>query len=568
MTSQAGSGAERPPLRLLLVDDDDVDRAAVRRALRRQGSSQCVPIDIVEAADLQSARELIRTRELDCALVDYRLPDGTALALVEELPQLAPRRLPLVILTGLEDQEVAIQALRQGAQDYIGKNELSPQVLWRAIRYAIERVQVAELQQRLLHADRLVSIGQLAAGVAHEVNNPASYVLGNLELIEEALDAPRAAIDEIRELVAASAPPGLRAAVDAILARHDVERVFDECRDMITAGLFGIEQIRSIIHELRCFSRIERDQIEMVSLSDVVHAACKLVQNEIRHRASLRLDLDPVPPLAGDRSKLAQVFTNLLMNAAQAIAPGAACDNHIDVTLRAQGRAIRVEIRDSGGGMTPEVVARIFEPFFTTKSRESGTGLGMPLCLGIVRQHGGDIEVQSWPGEGTAVTVLLPEDTGLRVTVAQAQPSGQAAPPARARILVVDDEVELLRMYQRMLAPHHEVVLADSGRRGIEILSADDAFDVILCDIMMPEVDGIGLYEFVHSQRAHLCPRVLFCSGGAFIERARSFLAERMPPCLQKPVSRRALLEAVQRVAGYSARMPGASRPVDDTYSS
>jgi two-component system cell cycle sensor histidine kinase/response regulator CckA len=552
MTSYSTSSAEQSLLRLLLVEDDEVDRTAVRRALRRQGITQNILIDIIETTDLQSARAVISSQELDCALVDYRLPDGTALTLVQELAQLAPRRLPLVILTGLEDQEVAIQALRHGAQDYISKSEMNAQVLWRAIRYAIERVKVTDLQQRLLHADRLVSIGQLAAGVAHEINNPASYVLGNLELIEEYLDAPRAAIADIRQLVASSAQPGLFEAVAAILTRHGVDRALAESRNMISAGLFGLEQIRSIIQNLRSFSRLERDQIEMVALGDTVRAACNIVHNEIRHRATLRLDLEPVPPIAADRGKLTQVFTNLLMNAAQAIPPGAAGDNYIQVNMWADDRTIRVAIRDSGSGMPPDVVARIFEPFFTTKSRESGTGLGMSLCLGIVRQHGGNIEVQSWQGSGTEVTVILHEDTGLLVSASQASPAEQAAPATRARILVVDDEIELLNMYRRMLAPHHEVVVAESGKRGIEILTADDHFDVILCDIMMPEIDGIGLYEFVRKQRAHLCPRVLFCSGGTFIERARSFLAEQTPPCLQKPLSKRALLEAVQRLVGQS----------------
>jgi signal transduction histidine kinase len=536
------------PVHILLVEGDEVDRAAVRRALRRQGTAPGVTIELIEAVDLHAARLVILARELDCALVDYRLPDGTALSLIQELAQQPSRRLPIVILTGLDDEEIAIEALRHGAQDYIRKTELDGQALWRAIRYAIERVRVTELEQRLLHADRLSAIGQLAASVAHEVNNPAGYVLGNLELLDDYLQVPRAAIAAIRELAQRSSDAAMAPAVAAILARHDIDHVLGECRQMISAGLLGIERIRSMVQNLRVFSRVEQGEIEMVALPDVVRAACKLVRAEIRPRASLELRLDPVSEIAADRGQLIQVFTNLLMNAAQAIPPGESPAHRIEVTTRAEDGALRVEIRDTGCGMSPAVRARIFEPFFTTKSREEGTGLGLPLCLDIVRQHRGDIEVQSWEGIGTRVTVILPADTGMAVSAPRWQQPAVELATRRARILIIDDELELLRAYQRLLSPYHDVVVADSGTRGMEILSRDDRFDVIVCDLMMPGVDGVGVYQYLEQERAPLCARLLFWSGGAFTERARTFLARYNPPCLDKPVSRATLLDAVQRI--------------------
>jgi signal transduction histidine kinase len=536
------------PVHILLVEGDEVDRAAVRRALRRQGTAPGVTIELIEAVDLHAARLVILARELDCALVDYRLPDGTALSLIQELAQQPSRRLPIVILTGLNDEEIAIEALRHGAQDYVRKTELDGQALWRAIRYAIERVRVTELEQRLLHADRLSAIGQLAASVAHEVNNPAGYVLGNLELLDDYLQVPRAAIAAIRELAQRSSDAAMAPAVAAILARHDIDHVLGECRQMISAGLLGIERIRSMVQNLRVFSRVEQGEIELVALPDVVRAACKLVRAEIRPRASLELRLDHVSEIAADRGQLIQVFTNLLMNAAQAIPPGESPAHRIEVTTRAEDGALRVEIRDTGCGMSPAVRARIFEPFFTTKSREEGTGLGLPLCLDIVRQHRGDIEVQSWEGIGTRVTVILPADTGMAVSAPRWQQPAVELATRRARILIIDDELELLRAYQRLLSPYHDVVVADSGTRGMEILSRDDRFDVIVCDLMMPGVDGVGVYQYLEQERAPLCARLLFWSGGAFTERARTFLARYQPPCLDKPVSRATLLDAVQRI--------------------
>ncbi len=149
---------------------------------------------------------------------------------------------------------------------------------------------------------------------------------------------------------------------------------------------------------------------------------------------------------------------------------------------------------------------------------------------------------------GTRITVILPADTGRTVSAPRwPQPAVEPA-TMRARILIIDDELELLRAYQRLLSPYHDVVVADSGTRGMEILSRDDRFDVILCDLMMPGVDGVRVYQYLAQERAQLCARLLFWSGGAFTERARTFLARHKPPCLDKPVSRATLLDAVQRI--------------------
>lgn len=149
---------------------------------------------------------------------------------------------------------------------------------------------------------------------------------------------------------------------------------------------------------------------------------------------------------------------------------------------------------------------------------------------------------------GTRVTVILPADTGRTVSAPPCPQPAVAPATPRARILIIDDELELLRAYQRLLSPYHDVVVADSGTRGMEILSRDDRFDVILCDLMMPGVDGVSVYQYLAQERAQLCARLLFWSGGAFTERARTFLARHEPPCLEKPVSRATLLDAVQRI--------------------
>ncbi|NJK31381.1 MAG: response regulator [Deltaproteobacteria bacterium] len=523
-------------LQILVVDDDAVDRAAIRRALTRQD----LHVSIVEAVDVASALVASTTRVFDCGVIDYHLPDGTALDLVREL-SMAPRgALPVVILTGSTDDDLAIAALQQGAQDYLAKHAMDGRVLVRAIRYAIERARVVELQQRLLHADRLIAIGHLAAGVAHEVNNPASAVLANLELLS----------DCVAELQRRIADPGAASSLAGTLA---------ECSTAIRAGMAGIERISSVTGSLRNFAKIERDEVEQVDLDDVIESTCVLLNNEIRHRAQLVRDFQPLPHVIGHRAKLTQVFINLLMNAIQAIEPGAAESNEIRLAARVADATITLTIEDTGVGISSELSARAFQPFFSTKPREHATGLGLSLCQDIVRQHGGSITLRSEVGVGTRVDVILPIDAGLRAsaptrTVDPVADPGRRQLGGRARVLIVDDEPAIVRTYKRLLEPQLEVAIAEGGRQGLAILAQDPDFDVIVCDLMMPEVDGVAVYEQLRREHPALLERVVFWTGGVFTERSRSFLANVDNLFLHKPITRQQLLDAVSRVVASTAR--------------
>ncbi|MEM9490600.1 MAG: ATP-binding protein, partial [Myxococcota bacterium] len=436
MTKSRAEGDAEQGWRILVVEDDRVDSMAVRRALTRSVEQ----VSIVEARSVDDGLRLLEQQDFDCALVDYSLPDGTAIDLVNRLDPVNSRELPILVLTGLADDITAIEALKQGVQDYLTKDNLDAAQLWRAIRYAVERKRVVELQQKLLHADRLASIGQLAAGVAHEINNPAGYILGNLDVMNEHIDALTSAMTDIRALVAARADRVLQLAVDRVVRQHDVDSRLTDCREIVSANLFGMEQIRAIIGELRLFARVEREEYEPIQLNDAVQAACNIVNSEIRHRARLVMDLALLPLIVGDHSRLAQVFTNLLMNAAQAIEPGAVSDNQIVVTSRVCGPRLLVTISDSGRGIPADQLSRIFEPFFTTKEREHGTGLGLSMCMDIIRKHKGDITITSEVGSGTRVEVVLPLETGLSARKKARAATLPMAVTRRGRILLVDDE--------------------------------------------------------------------------------------------------------------------------------
>lgn len=540
-------------IRILLVEDDLVDRMAVHRALQPAFPG----VVIADAADLQTGLLLAESERHDCALVDYHLPDGSALDFMRRRGPNA-QRLPVVVLTGLDDERVAIEAVKEGAQDYLVKGARDGRSIVRAVRYAIERQRVFELQQRLMHADRLASIGQLAAGVAHEVNNPLTYLLANTGILKDRMWALERAIAKLRGQVA-NVPQTGEAFFELLVAETDLPATLVESREMLGENLAGLERIRSIIRDLKVFSRAERDDIELVSMNDVINTACNIVYNEIRHRARLVKDLGVAPTVAADRGKLAQLFTNILLNAAQSIEEGAAERNQIRITSRVDGGVIRTVIEDTGGGIGREDLERVFEPFFTTKARDVGTGLGLSLCLEIARFHGGSIELRSELGVGTRVEVTLPVEGALRLTSTNPPRPRNDKPHRRVRVLIIDDEELVCRAYARVLKPHHDVVCIRGGRDALEYLETDASFDVLICDLMMPEVDGLMVYERLLDKQSPLVQRLVFASGGAFTSRVKAFIGNVRNLCLEKPLSRELLLSVVEQVAAASAQ-PNAQR--------
>lgn len=375
------------------------------------------------------------------------------------------------------------------------------------VRDQTERLHMAE---RLRVADRMASVGTLAAGVAHELNNPLAYVLGNLELLHQQLRATWVEPTQLQVLV-------------------------DEALD-------GARRMRSITQDLRTFSQPHAEAATSIDPRVVMDSALKIAGTEIRHRAALRREYEDVPAVRAEASKLGQVFLNLVVNAVQALPVGEA--KHHEILVRtfadAQGFSV-VEVCDTGPGIPPHLTARIFEPFVTTKPREVGTGLGLSICHNIVTSMGGHISVHPRSPRGTVFRVRLPP-SGVPVAVApMTAPLPRELPAGEVRrVLIIDDDPMVANSLRRLLATR-EVDIADSGRRGIEMLRENDRFEVVLCDLMMPEVSGMDVYEAIMEERPDLAARFIFMTGGAFTERARAFL-ERVPnPKLEKPFDSKTL---------------------------
>jgi CheY-like chemotaxis protein len=265
----------------------------------------------------------------------------------------------------------------------------------------------------------------------------------------------------------------------------------------------------------------------------VVENALQMSWNEIRHRAQLVKDYQSAPNVLANEARLGQVFLNLLINAAQAIPEGQAEKNRITVRIRNLDQRVAVEVQDTGGGMPQEVVSRIFDPFFTTKPVGQGTGLGLTICQGIVQGMGGEIEVTSAPGKGSLFRVLLP--TAARAQTPEGVTPIPVPPGRRGRVLVVDDEPLVGATLGRTLAEDHEVVVTTSAREALGRLAGGERYDVILCDVMMPDITGYELYEELARYAPDQARRMIFLTGGAFTPRAQKFLGEVENKRVEKP---------------------------------
>jgi PAS domain S-box-containing protein len=369
------------------------------------------------------------------------------------------------------------------------------------------------LEAKLLAADRLVVVGTLAAGITHEINNPLSYVLLNLERLR-------------RELTDADGDPERLARM-----KKSVENAHH-----------GASRIESIVKDLRSFARVEDEARGPVDMAVVLESALRLAENQIRHRANLVKRIAPVPPVEANAGRLEQVFVNLLVNAAQALSEGDATRDEIRVSLREEPNGqVVLEVEDTGPGMSHEVLERVFDPFFSTKPVGVGTGLGLTICQNIVGSLGGEISVRSVAGQGTTVRVALPAmlKTPLRMHPSGLHRRADLMPNAhpRGRVMVVDDDRAVAYTLGMVLEDEHDVTIVLSGREALARLDgASDWPHAIIVDLMMPGMSGADLYRAIASRWPGLEERVVFITGGVFDGRAQAFLESVPNLQLHKPV--------------------------------
>ena len=364
-----------------------------------------------------------------------------------------------------------------------------------------------QTEMHLMLSDRMASVGTLAAGVAHEINNPLASVIANLDM----------AMQDILALAeTAKLPPDLS----------------EELKDARVAA----DRVREIVRDLKIFSRGEEDRHGPVDVEQVLESTLRMAWNELRHRAKLVKHFGKVPFVDAHESRLGQVFLNLIINAAHAIPAGNYDANEIRISTSVDhnGRVV-VDIRDTGTGIPPEVRPRLFTPFFSTKPVGVGTGLGLAISHRIITQFGGTITYDTEVGKGTEFHISLPV-AGPATPVQHTQKMWTRSPAARrGNILVIDDEETLAQAIRRFLSVEHNVTAVYRARDALDLLELGTRYDVILCDLMMPQITGMELHgEIVRLDPAQ-AGRIVFLTGGAFTASAREFLVSTNNRRIEKP---------------------------------
>jgi PAS domain S-box-containing protein len=379
-------------------------------------------------------------------------------------------------------------------------------------------------ESRRADAERLASLGTFAAGMAHEINNPLAYLMGNLDFIARQLRTLKQALD------AMSPAPG------------NLARSLSEVLEAAREGKSGAERMARVVRDLAAFGRPSRGDARVDVLA-AVDWAVRITRHEFGELARITGELSPLPLVRGDEKSVTQVLVHLLRNAVQAGAQAAPDGSHVAIASEtdASGWAL-VSVTDQGAGIDPELRSRIFEPFFTTRALSGGSGLGLSICHGIVKGMGGEISVDSRVGCGSTFRVRLPP----AASVTPAALSVAAVKGRRGRLLVIDDEPMLLAAMKRMLRIHHDVVVCESVEAALVVLDDDTRFDLLLCDLNMPGLTGVDLYERVTTSMPALAERIVMITSGALTARGQEFLDSVNGAWLEKPISPEALLHFVQ----------------------
>jgi CheY-like chemotaxis protein len=390
-----------------------------------------------------------------------------------------------------------------------------------------------------------VSVGTIAASVAHENNNPLSYVLACLEFVIREGSPMVPKVEELHRRYPAESD-----IADVLALLRRLREPFANIRD-------GVERMGLIARDLKTFARADEHEASPIDVREVLKSAIRMASNETRYRVTVVTELAEVPWVMASEPRMAQVFLNLLVNAAQAFPedrPPHACVVSLSTHFDPKG-LVTVEVRDNASGMEPHVLASIFEPFFTTKAVGVGTGLGLAVCRNIVQSFGGEISATSVPGRGSAFRVTLPACPGTYRRPRKPASNGDSTPPpSRVRVRVIGDDHVLGNAFRLTLSQAYAVRVATSGAEGLALLLNDGPFDFVFCDLMMPNMTGMDVFDELSRVRPELAKQLLFMTGGAFNREVREFIGRVSNTCLQKPFDPVAVIdEALAQGAAPSA---------------
>jgi two-component system cell cycle sensor histidine kinase/response regulator CckA len=397
-----------------------------------------------------------------------------------------------------------------------GKNIVVALSAGRQIRYEdapavlVAGSDVTEKEQMLAQlrlADRLASVGSLAAGIGHEINNPLSWMIGNLEYV-----------------------------CGELARRTLVEPDWDELQQALQETTDGAHRVSTIVKDLRTFARREAEGAanEVLEVEQVIATAINITSAKLGRKASLTRELTKGLHVEANESRLVQVLVNLLLNAAQSIPDGEVDRHSISLLTEQEAERVVITVCDTGKGIPPEVLPHIFDPFFTTKPPGEGTGLGLSISHNIISSLGGELQLESQPGRGTTARIVLPLAAPHQppTPTVERQSTSNAV---RAQVLVIDDEVCIGRSLMRGLG-EHEVTVEDDPQQAFTLLvEQPERFDIVFCDLMMPTMSGMELYGALKKRLPSLAEKLVFITGDTLGEASQQFLGGVENPVFSKP---------------------------------
>ena len=426
---------EAPVEGILIVDDSPTVRVTFKKHLSPK--YRCA-----EAGSVLEALALLKQEDFSLVIADVQMPGLSGIELLRKIIDNYPHT-AVIMVSGVDRLQRVLDAVRLGAFDYLIKPcdvevlELTVEralerrnLLFNAQRYkddlekrnfelAEGKAQLERLQAQIVQNAKMASLGQLAAGVAHEINNPVGFVYGNLDFLNDTVNC---LVRLLRFYDQAALPPEIAAGAQTIKDAIDYEALIDDVESMIADCRIGAERIRDIVQNLKTFSRLDEAEFKKTDVHEGLDSTIRILSRYFT-RENIHLVRDYCEPIQIDAysGQLNQVWMNLLANAAQAVSENG---GEVRVTTRREGTSVTVSISDTGVGIPPEHLDRIFDPFYTTKPVGEGTGLGLSISFGIVRRHAGEIRVESQPDRGTTMIVRLPINAGApTVYVSQAQTS-------------------------------------------------------------------------------------------------------------------------------------------------
>ncbi|MDN3637234.1 response regulator [Simiduia curdlanivorans] len=410
------------PQVILLVDDNDINRKLVRHILADEFP------ELYEAANGAECLKVVTRESIDLVLLDLNMPEKSGFDVLQELPHLGLARVPTVIVLSADNEPNTIsRAFHLGAADYVStpfnrdellarvrthlalhnrEQHLESRVRDRTLELESANDRLQEATSQLIQAEKMVSLGQLAAGVAHEINNPVGYINSNLDTLKAYLGDLWRLLEAYEALDDLIPDVELKRDLMLLKQRIDVPYLREDTTHLIAESMQGVLRVKQIVGDLKGFAHPEQKAWQQEDLHQLLRSSLNIVSNELKYKCNVRLELGDILPVQCIAPQINQVLLNLLVNAGQSLPEFG--EIVIKSGMSADNSQVWLSVTDNGVGMSAEVKRKIFDPFFTTKRVGEGTGLGLSVSYGIVQMHRGEIKVESREGQGSCFTLYLP----------------------------------------------------------------------------------------------------------------------------------------------------------------